>query len=99
MDAAADAARQEADGVAADAQAGVPKLSVPVSRRGDGAYQSHPARLGAVLCGRALESLLIVHTRLGIEEGSGPLCSCAPASRLRMEDVEQSVVRWRSRIV
>src|SRR5262245_3726113 len=96
MDAAADAASQEADGVAADAQAGVPNL---VSRRGDCAYQSHPARLGAVLCGRSLESLLLVHPRLGRAADSGPLGACAPASRLRMEEVEQSVVVWRPRSV
>jgi hypothetical protein len=46
MDAAADTASQEADGVAAHTQAGVPKSSVSARRRGDCVYQSDPARLG-----------------------------------------------------
>src|SRR5262249_582054 len=91
MDAAADAARQEANGVAADAQAGLPKSSVPAHRRGDCAYQSHPARLGAVLCIWPLESLLLVHPRLGREEDTAPPGAGKPASRLRVETVEQNV--------
>jgi len=50
MDAPADTATQEADGIAADAQAGLSESSVPAYRRGDCAYQSYPARLSAVLC-------------------------------------------------
>src|SRR6516225_4129170 len=99
MDAAADAASQEADGVAADAQAGLSESSVPAHRRGDCAYQSHPAWLGAVLCIRPLGSLLLVHPRLGGEEDSAPLGACKPASRLRMETMEPSMVVWRARVV
>src|SRR4029434_6263642 len=91
MDAAADAARQEADGVAADAQAGLSKSSVSARGRGDCAYQSHPARLGAVLCVRSLESLLLVHPRLGGEEDSAPPGAGQPASRVRVEAVESGV--------
>src|SRR5262249_13067511 len=94
MDAPADAARQEADGVAADAQAGLSKSSVPARRRGDCANQSHPAGLGAVLCVRPLESLLRLHRRLGSEDGAAPRGGGQPASRLRVEAVEQSVVVW-----
>src|SRR5215470_5971710 len=99
MDAAADAARQEAHGVAADAQAGISEFSVPAHRRGDWTYQSHPARLGAVLCVRPLKPLLLVHPRLGREEGSSPLGAGAPASRLRVAAVEHSEVVWRARPV
>src|SRR5687767_6904757 len=91
MDAAADAARQEADGVAADAQAGPSKSSVSAGRRGDCANQSHPARLGAVPCVRSLESLLLVHPRLGREEDSVPPGPSKPATRFRMEAVASGV--------
>jgi RNA-directed DNA polymerase len=63
------------------------------------AYQSHPAWLGAVLCIRPLGSLLLVHPRLGGEEDSAPLGACKPASRLRMETMEPSMVVWRARVV
>src|SRR2546428_7136180 len=91
MDAVADAARQEADGVAADAQASLSKSSVSARRRGDCAYQSHPARLGAVLCVRPLESLLLVHPRLGGEEDSVPPGPSQPATRFRVEAVAAGV--------
>src|SRR5262245_60977906 len=88
MDAAADTAWQEADGVAAKTQAGVPKSSVSARRRGDCVYQSDPARLGAVLCGRSCESLLLLHLRLGGKEDSVPLGSSKPATWFRVEAVE-----------
>src|SRR5438309_2294536 len=91
MDAAADAARQEANGVAADAQAGLSTSSVSARRRGDCACQSHPARLGAILCVRSLESLLLVHPRLGGEEDSVPPGPSRPATRIRVEAVESGV--------
>ena len=63
---------EEADGAAADAQAGIPTPSVPAGRRGDCQHQPDSARLGAVLCGRPFEPVLLVHSRLGGEEDSGP---------------------------
>ncbi len=60
MDAAANPATQEADGVAADAQAGVSKPSVPARRRGDCSHQSDTARLGAILCGRPLQPVFLI---------------------------------------
>ena len=50
MDAAAHAARQEADGVTADTQADFPKPAIPAGHRRDCADQSDSAWLGAVLC-------------------------------------------------
>src|SRR5712691_8389302 len=99
MDAPADTASQEADGVAADAQAGLSESSVPANRRGDCAYQSHSARLGAVLCIRPLESMLLVHPRLGGEEDSAPPGAGKPTSRFRVETVEPRMVVWRARVV
>ena len=78
---------------------GFSKSSVPARRRGDCAYQSHPAGLGAVLCVRPLQPMLLVHPRLGREEGSAPPGAGTPASRLRVEAVEQSVVVWGPRTV
>src|SRR5690348_6141799 len=97
MDATADAAREEADGVAAGAHGGLPKSSVPTGRRGDCAYQSHSARLGPVLCVRSREPLLLVHPRLGGEEGAEPLGARAPTPWLWVETVEQSMAVWGSR--
>src|SRR5712691_5712468 len=97
MDAAADPAKQEADGVAADAQARVSKPSVPARCRGDCPHQSNPARLGALLCGRPLQPVFLVHSRLGGEEDSDPPGARAPASRVRLEAVEQRVVVWEPR--
>src|ERR1700674_4883245 len=94
MDAAAYPAKQEADGVAAHAQAGVSKSSVPARRSGDCPHQSHSARLGAVLCGRPLQPVFLLYSRLGGEEDSRPPGAGAPASRVRLEAVEQSVVVW-----
>ena len=54
-------------------------------------YQSDPARLGAVLCGRSFESLLLLHPRLGGKEDSVPLGSSKPAPRFRVEAVESGV--------
>ena len=72
MDAAAYAERQEADGVAADAQAGFSKPSVPAGGEVIARINPDPARLGAVLCGRPLQPVFLVHPRLGREEDSGP---------------------------
>src|SRR6266705_3678231 len=89
MDAAAYAARQEADGLATQAQADLPKLSLSARQGIGGADQSHPARLGQLLCGGPLESLLLVHPQLGREEDSEPPGESPPAPRLRVEAVEQ----------
>src|SRR5712691_4291219 len=97
MDAAAYPANQEADGVAAHAQAAVSKSSVPANRRRDWPHQSHPAWMGAVLCGRPLQPVFLVHSRLGGEEDSDPPGARAPASRVRLEAVEQRVVVWEPR--
>ena len=79
------------------AQGDFPKPSVPARQRGDCADQSDPARLGEVLCGRPLEPVLLVHSRLGREEDSAPPGASAPASRLRLEAVEQGMAVWDAR--
>src|SRR5262245_1242284 len=91
MDAAADAARQEAQGAPADAQAGLSKPSVSAYLRGDCAYQSHSAGLGAVLGVRPFKPLLRVRPRLGGEEDSAPRGTSKPASRFRAEAMESRV--------
>ena len=56
MDAATHAARQEADGIAAQAQGDLPRFSIPAGRRADRKDQSDSARLGDILCRRPLEN-------------------------------------------
>ena len=87
MDAAADAASEEADGIAAQAQADFPKLSLSAREGVDRADQSHSARLGKLLCCGPLEPVLLVYPGLGREEGSGSLGEESPASGLWMEAV------------
>ena len=65
-------ASEEANGAAAQTQADFPKLSLSTREGVDQADQSHSARLGELLCGGPLESVLLVHPRLGGEEGSEP---------------------------
>src|SRR5215470_3702277 len=94
MDAAVHAESEEADGPAAQAQIDLPKLSLSACEGVDRADQSHSARLGELLCGGPLESVLLVHPRLGREEGSEPPGEKSPAPRLWVEAVEQGLVVW-----
>ncbi len=89
MDAATHAARQEADGIAAQAQGDFPRFSIPAGRRADRKDQSDSARLGEILCRGSLKSVFLVHPRLGREEDSAPSGQSLSAPRLRMEAVEQ----------
>src|SRR5215471_805571 len=97
MDAAIYAAEQEADGIAAQAQAGFPGLSLSARERGDRKDQSYSARLGELLCGRPLQPVFLVYPRLGREEDSVPLGQGQPTPGLRMEAVEQGMVVWHAR--
>ena len=78
-----------ADGIASQAQGDLPRLSIPAGRRADRKDQSDSARLGEILCGRPLESVFLVHPRLGREEDSAPSGQSLSAPRLRMEAMEQ----------
>ncbi len=85
MDAAANAASEEAEGLAA--QAHLPELSLSAREGVDRADQSHSTRLGELLCRGSFQPVLLVHSRLGREEGSGSLGEESPASGLWMEAV------------
>src|SRR5450755_1797993 len=65
MDAAVIAERQEADGLARQAQRDFPDLSFPAGGRGDRQDQSDPTRLGEVLRDRPLESVFLLYPKLG----------------------------------
>src|SRR5450755_2852542 len=94
MDAAVIAERQEADGLARQAQRDFPDLSFPAGGRGDRQDQSDPAWLGEVLRDRPLESVFFLHPKLGRNEDSAPSGSRVPASRLWLEAVEQGMDVW-----
>src|SRR5215831_19731268 len=91
MDAAVIAERQEADGLARQAQRHLPDLSFPARRRGDRKDQSDPARLGEVLCHRPLESVFLLYPKLGRDEDSAPSGPGVSAPRLRLETMEQGM--------
>jgi hypothetical protein len=50
---------------------------------------SQPARLGEILCDRALESVLLIYPKLSRNEGSASSGQGVSASRLRLEAAEQ----------
>ena len=91
MDAASHPTGEKADGPSRDAQADFPTPSVPAHQRGDCENQPDSAGLGAVLCGRPFEPVLLVHPRLGRKEDSAPSGARAPASRFRLEAVQHRV--------
>ena len=97
MDAAVIAERQEADGLAGQAQRDFPMLSISAGGRSDREDQSDPAWLGKVLRDRPLESVFLLYPKLGGDEDSASSGSGVPASRLRLEAVEQGMaVGWDS---
>src|SRR5262249_20567520 len=91
MDAAVIAERQEADGLARQAQRDLPGLSFPAGWRGDRKDQSDPARLGEVLCHRPLESVLLLHPKLGRDEDSAASGPGLSPPGLRLETMEQGM--------
>src|SRR5262245_3571647 len=97
MDAASHPAGAQADGVAAHAQADFPQPSVPAHQRGDCENQSDAAWVGAVLCRRPFEPMLLVHSRLGRKEDSAPYGAGQSASRFWVEAVGQGVAVWDAR--
>src|SRR5262250_1889015 len=91
MDAAAIAERQETDGLAWQAQRDLPGLSFPAGWRGDREDQSDSARVGEILCHRALKSVFLIHPILGRKEDPAPSGPGVPASRMRLEAVGQGM--------
>jgi hypothetical protein len=88
VDAIAYAAVGKAHSAAAEAQSVVPTLQIPTDAGIDRKDQSDPARLGKLLLGWALESVLVVRPKLGGTEDSAPPGASPIASRLRLEAVE-----------
>src|SRR5215831_15207081 len=87
MDAVAIAKRQEAHGLAGQAQRDLPSLSFSTRGRNDREDQSDPAWLGDILCDRTLEPVFLVYPRPGRKEDTAPLSPGAPTSRFRLEAV------------
>src|SRR3954462_2093330 len=94
MDAAVTAQEQETDGLARQAQRHFPELPVSARQRGDRQDQSDPEGLGAILCRRELECLFFLPPRLGRKEDPASSGPSVPASRLRLEAVEQGMAIW-----
>src|SRR6516164_9151717 len=91
MDAAAIAERQETGGLARQAQGDFPGPSFSAGGEGDREDQPDSARLGEVLCHRPLEPVFLIHPLLGGKEDSAPSRPGVPASRIRLEAVEQGM--------
>jgi len=83
--------RQEADGLAGQAQRDFPILSISAGGRSDREDQSDPARLGEVLRDWPRQPMFLLYPKLGGDEDSASSGSGVPASRLRLEAVEQGM--------
>jgi len=94
MDAAAIAEKQEADGLTSQAERDLPGVSFAARGWGDRKDQSHSARLGEVLRDRPLESVLLVHPKLGRDEDSASSGAGVSASRPWVETMEQGMAVW-----
>src|SRR5215469_9440493 len=68
-----------------------PGPSFSAGGEGDREDQSDSARLGEVLCRRPLEPVFLIHPLLGRKEDSAPSGPGVPASRIRLEAVEQGM--------
>ena len=88
MDAAVCAERQETDGLAAQAQEDLPKLSIAVAERVDRNDQSDSARLGEVLFDRPFEPLFLAHPKLGGKEDPAPSGQSPSAPGIWVEAME-----------
>ena len=88
MDAVADAERQEANSIIAQAQGGFPKASFAAGRRVDRGDQPDLARLGELLCVWPLEPVFLIRSLLGGEEGPAPPGASLSTSRIWLEAVE-----------
>src|ERR1043166_3480271 len=91
MDAASVAKKQEAGGLAGQAQRDFPGLALSAGGRRDRTDQSDPAWLGRLFRGRPLQPMFLIDPRLGREEDSAPLGQGVSASRFRLEAVEQGM--------
>src|SRR5215467_2317057 len=91
MDVVGIAERQEANGLAGQAQRDLPSFSFSTRGRRDREDQSDPAWLGDILCDRTLEPVFLVYPRPGRNEDTAPLSPGAPTSGFRLEAVEQGV--------
>ena len=88
MDAVAYATVEKAHGAVAETQGVVPSLQIPDDAGIGRKDQSDPAGLGEPLLVWTLESVLVVHPKLGGTEDSAPPGASPIASRLRLEAVE-----------
>jgi hypothetical protein len=99
MDAAVHAEKQKADGVAPQTQRDLPEQPLAAHWWVDREDQSDLERLGAVLCHQELQPMLLVHPKLGRKEDTAPSGQSTPASRLRMEAVEQGMAVRNTRTI
>ena len=88
MAAAVYAEDEESDGVDGKAEGPLPKIPEPAGGEGDRVNKPDPTRLGKLLCGRELESVLFIYQRLGSKENPAPHDACPKAQRFRLEAME-----------
>ena len=99
MAAAHDAAAEEADGVVAEAQGAVPEVRQSTDWAADRTDQSDPSGMGELLCGGALESVLLVYQRLGREKGPAASDAGSETARFRLAAMESGMAVPRTRFV
>ncbi len=82
-------AAEEAHGAIEKAQGHLPQTYQPTCGEGDSIDQSHPAWLGALLPGRALQSSLLVYQRVRGKEDSAASDAQPETQRPRLEAMER----------
>jgi hypothetical protein len=79
---------EEAHRAAGEPEGRLPLPPVPAGATGDHADQSEAPGVGQLLCPRERQSMLLLHPRLGREEGETTLGAELETHRLRLEEVE-----------
>ena len=91
LDAFGPATDEEAHGVVEEAKRHLQTLTLSATAWGDRADQSHFAGLGELLRDRKFESVLLIYPLVGGKEDSKALGESPTASRLRLEEVDESM--------
>ena len=79
---------KESDGADGEAERHLSKIPEPARRAGDRVDKPDLARLGELLCGRALESVFLIYQRLGRKEDPAPHDACPKSEGFRLEAME-----------
>src|SRR5215469_8158263 len=99
MATAVHAQAEKADSVTGEAAGDLPEAHEPTCETGDRTDQPDPARLGELLCGGTLESVLCVYPRLGRKENPAAHDAGKETQGIRLEAMEYGMALYSARAV